>query len=101
MLMPDKYPRFDELSVHPLVLVRGVRTGGRGGSLCIRGARDEYSPRNERRLDARSTTRKSRLPGLLVAVQVALTCVLLVTSGLFVRTLRSLEDVSSDSIRAA
>jgi predicted permease len=33
------------------------------------------------------------LPGLLVAAQIALTCVLLVTSGLFIRTLQSLEKV--------
>ena len=39
------------------------------------------------------TTRKSRVPGILVALQIALTCVLLVTGGLFVRTLRALEDV--------
>src|SRR6185437_8338594 len=45
------------------------------------------------RMSSRSATRKSRLPGLLVAIQVALTCVLLVTSGLFVRTLQSLEHV--------
>jgi putative ABC transport system permease protein len=41
----------------------------------------------------KSVTRSSQLPGLLVALQVALTCVLLVMSGLFVRTLQSLENV--------
>ena len=42
---------------------------------------------------SRTATRRSGLPGLLVALQVALTCVLLVVTGLFVRTLQSLENV--------
>jgi predicted permease len=33
------------------------------------------------------------VPGLLVALQIALTCVLLVMGGLFIRTLRALQDV--------
>jgi len=39
------------------------------------------------------STRKTWLPGILVALQIALTCVLLVTGGLFVRTFLRLEDV--------
>ena len=88
-----QYPRFSELTVHPLVL----------GAVCVLAAAvgvvASVAPalriRRETRkgLTQRNATRKSTLPGLLVAMQVALTCVLLVTSGLFVRTLKLLEDV--------
>ncbi len=100
-----EFARFDELTVHPIVLVGtgllamlvgvvaslapalsvrrrtlapGARTGPRTGAMT--GA-------------ARGATRKSRLPGVLVSLQVGLTCVLLVVSGLFVRTLQKLEKV--------
>lgn len=88
-----EFSRFDELSVHPVVL-------GWAGLLAILvGIVSSLAPMlNIRRqtngqYDARRVTRKSRLPGVLVGVQVALTCVLLVISGLFVRTLESLENV--------
>jgi predicted permease len=88
-----KYPRFDELAIHPLVLCAACVLA------VVLGIFASVAPAlNVRRhvvghLNARVATRRSRLPGLLVAAQVALTCVLLVTSGLFVRTLRSLENV--------
>lgn len=89
----NKYPRFDELSVHPLVLgaacVLAIAVGGVASLAPAKNIRRETG----KGLTQRNTTRKARLPGLLVTIQVALTCVLLVTSGLFVRTLRSLEDV--------
>jgi predicted permease len=90
----SQYPRFDELAIHPLVLCAV------SGLAVVLGIFASVAPAlNVRRfaavgrLSARFATRRSRLPGLLVAAQVALTCVLLVTSGLFVRTLRSLENV--------
>ena len=87
-----QYARFDELSVHPLVLCAVCLLAVVVG--VIASVAPALSNRRETRQSTqRSATRKSRLPGLLVAVQVALTCVLLVTSGLFVRTLQSLEDV--------
>ena len=90
----SEYPRFDEIAVRLLVVfaecilavVVAVFASVAPALNVRRQAVDRFA--------ARSTTRKSRLPGLLVAIQVALTCVLLVTSGLFVRTLRSLENVS-------
>lgn len=89
-----RYPRFDELTIHPLVLC----------TVCVLavtlGVLASVVPAVQIRrntaagwLSARIATRRSRLPGLLVAAQVALTCVLLVVAGLFVRTLQSLENV--------
>ena len=90
----DRYPRFDEIAVHPLALwaecilaVVVAIFASVAPALNVRG-------RAVGRFTARSATRKSQLPGLLVATQVALTCVLLVLSGLFVRTLQSLENVN-------
>ncbi len=88
-----KYPRFDELAIHPLVLFAACVLAVVLGIFASVAPALNVRRHTVGRLAARSTTRKSRLPGLLVATQVALTCVLLVTSGLFVRTLRSLENV--------
>ena len=97
----NKYPRFDELSVHPLVMCAACVLAVLVGIFASLAPAKNVRRQTGGVWQSRSTTRKSRLPGLLVAAQVALTCVLLVTSGLFVRTLRSLENVNSDSIRAA
>lgn len=89
-----KYPRFDEIAIHPMAL-------GAECALALAVAVFASIPpalnvcrQTAGRFTARSTTRRSRLPDLLVTTQVALTCVLLVTSGLFVRTLQSLEKVN-------
>lgn len=89
-----KFARFDELAVHPLVL--GAECLLALAVAVLASIAPGLSVRKQAagRFTARSTTRNPRLPGVLVAVQVALTCVLLVTSGLFVRTLRSLEHVN-------
>jgi predicted permease len=90
----NEYARFDELRIHPLVLcavcVLALAVGVAASMSPALRVRREASGH----LNQRSTTQRSRLPGLLVAAQVALTCVLLVTSGLFVRTLQSLENVN-------
>jgi len=87
------FPRFDELSVSPAVLAAAALLA------VVVGAAASLAPALSIRRQAvstfstRSVTRNSPLPGILVALQVALTCALLVTGGLFVRTLRSLENV--------
>ncbi|MGA7155424.1 MAG: ADOP family duplicated permease [Acidobacteriaceae bacterium] len=88
-----RYPRFDELSIHPLVLCAAFALAGFVG--LVASVMPVLNIRRETagRFTARSTTRRSRLPAVLVATQVALTCILLVTSGLFVRTLHTLENV--------
>jgi len=87
------FARFDELAVRPTVLIATATLAVLVGVLATlapmlsiyRGIHAQFSAKN--------ITRRSRLPGLLVALQVALTCVLLVVGGLFVRTLQSLENV--------
>jgi len=90
----SRFSRFDELAVHPavfgVVALIAVLTGvlsSLAPALSVRRQTDV------RITSIRSTTKSSRLPGLLVALQVALTCVLLATSGLFVRTIHALQDV--------
>jgi predicted permease len=88
-----QYARFDELTVRPVVLlaaaVLAVVVGVAASLAPAVGVRRQTGARAM----ARQTTRRSRLPGALVALQVGLTCVLLATSGLFVRTMQSLENV--------
>jgi predicted permease len=88
-----EFPRFDELSVHPTVLcctgVLAVLVGVIASIAPLLNIRRQTTAR----FNTKSVTRKSRLPGILVALQVGLTCVLLVISGLFVRTLESLQNV--------
>jgi predicted permease len=88
-----QYPRFDELTIHPLVLCAACALAVVLGMVASVAPALNVRRHTVGRLTTRIATRRSRLPGLLVAAQVALTCVLLVTSGLFVRTLRSLENV--------
>jgi predicted permease len=88
-----EYSRFDELIIHPgavgasylLAIVVGLIASVAPALNVLR--------HTSKTANQRTFTRTSRLPGLLVAIQVALTCVLLVASGLFLRTLRSLEQV--------
>lgn len=88
-----QYARFDELTVRPVVLLAAA------GLAVLVGVVSSLAPavgvrrQTGARAGARQTTRRSRLPGMLVALQVGLTCVLLATSGLFVRTMQSLENV--------
>ena len=95
----QEFARFDELSMHPIVLagtaLLAVLVGVAASIAPALNIRRKTSARTTAaRSNARNVTRGSRLPGILVALQVALTCVLLVTSGLFVRTLERLESVS-------
>jgi predicted permease len=88
------YPRFDEIAVHPLALCAECILALVVAVLASIAPALSVRRQAAERFAVRSSTRKWRLPGLLVATQVALTCVLLVTSGLFVRTLQSLENVN-------
>lgn len=88
-----EYPRFDEIRIHPLVLCAACLLAVAVGVFASVAPALNVRRQTSGRATHRSATRRSRLPGWLVAVQVALTCVLLVTSGLFVRTLQSLENV--------
>jgi predicted permease len=89
-----EYPRFDELSVRPLVLcIAGMLAILLGALISIVPALCFFRQRTMLS-QTRSRTRRSRVPGMLVSLQVALTVALLVTGGLFFRTLHALQDVS-------
>ncbi len=87
----QQFARFDELAVHPTAMLTCAALAVLAGVLA------SLSPLLRLRQQAAATsttfrmTRRSGIPGMLVALQVALTCVLLTTSGLFIRALRALE----------
>jgi putative ABC transport system permease protein len=89
----QEFSRFDELSIQPAVLgwtaLLAVIIGAAASIAPILNVRRQARTQDQ----TRTVTRRSRLPRVLVAAQVGLTCVLLVVSGLFVRTLHSLENV--------
>jgi predicted permease len=93
------FARFDELSVRPAVVagsaLLAVLVGVAASVAPAFNIRRKTSARaNTRSSNTRSVTSSARIPGILVALQVALTCILLVAGGLFVRTLRQLQNVS-------
>ncbi|MBV8894229.1 MAG: ABC transporter permease, partial [Acidobacteria bacterium] len=89
----EQFTRFDELEVRPevlamlgfLAILLGVTT-----SLVVA---LKIRRQTQAAFSTRTMTRASRVPGVLVAVQVCLTCVLLVVCGLFVRTFQQLQKV--------
>jgi putative ABC transport system permease protein len=88
-----QFTRFDELEVRPEVLAMlGVLAIALGVATSLALA---LKIRRQTRASfaMRTVTRASRVPGVLVAVQVCLTCVLLVVCGLLLRTFQKLENV--------
>jgi predicted permease len=89
----EQYARFDELSIHPLVLASVALLAIAVGIAASIAPAVSIRRKASGKPVAPTTTRASRVPGMLVSLQVALTCVLLVAAGLFVRTFQSLENV--------
>ncbi len=89
----SQYPRFDELTVKPMVVVTTAALAVLVGVAATIAPIVTIRRQITSQFAATHVTKRSRLPDALVALQVALTCVLLVVSGLFVRTLQSLENV--------
>ena len=90
-----QFARFDEMALHPaaylactlLAVAAGVLAALAPAFSAMRG-RGTLNPSQPSRVTA-----SRRLSGLLVAAEIALTCVLLTTAGLFLRTFRALEQV--------
>ena len=88
-----QFARFDELAIHPaafaastlLAIVTGILAALAPAWSAMRTASESSLSQIAR------FTRRSRLSGVLVAAEVALTCTLLVAAGLFLRTFRALE----------
>ena len=92
----SQFARFDELAVHPAAILAGILLAVAVGAAATLApmARVRRQTRDQGlRAGTRTATRGGRLPGILVSVQVALTCVLLATCGLFARTFHALEQV--------
>jgi putative ABC transport system permease protein len=90
----QQFSRFDELAVHPVVFAACALLAVLVGVLVALAPMLNIRRQTRIVLTTTRTTRRSRVPGMLVALQIALTCVLLVTSGLFVRTFRALQEVN-------
>jgi putative ABC transport system permease protein len=89
-----QFSRFDELAMHPAVFAACALLAVLVGVLVSLAPMLNIRRQTRVAVTTARTTRRSRVPGMLVALQIALTCVLLVTSGLFVRTFRALQDVN-------
>ena len=89
----QQFPRFDELAVSPAVFAACALLAVLAGVLASLAPALNIRRQTGVVTNTARATRKSRIPGALVALQIALTCVLLVTIGLFVRTFRALQDV--------
>ncbi|MFT4113925.1 ADOP family duplicated permease [Silvibacterium sp.] len=90
----DQFPRFQELAVHPSVLAAVVLLAMVAGLLAS--LAPAFSTRRRTVAAAaarRTTTSRNRASAVLVTTQITLTCVLLVTCGLFVRTFFALRQV--------
>jgi predicted permease len=90
----QRFPRFDELAIHTSTFFLSALLAA------IVGALASIAPalnvlRNAGTLGGGSTrtATRSRIPGVLVVAQIALTCVLLIITGLFVRTFHALQSV--------
>jgi predicted permease len=90
----QEFPRFDELSIHLVVLVGAALLAVLVGIAASIAPALNIRRNTSTRVNVKNVTRKSSLPAILVSLQIALTCILLVTSGLFVRTLQQLGNVS-------
>ena len=89
----QRYARFDELTVHVVPLSVCILLAVLAAVLASIAPMGRIRRQVSIAASTHRATRSSRLPLVLVALQVALTCVLLVISGLFVRTFNALQKV--------
>lgn len=89
----NQYARFREISVHPNVIL-GISVLAFVAGM-IASLAPAFSIRHRARTAAitQHVTPRMRMTGILVALQVALTCVLLATTGLFARTFGALRQI--------
>jgi putative ABC transport system permease protein len=90
----QQFARFDELTVHPAVFLACALLAVLVGALAsLAPSLNILRHASITGILSTRTITRSRVPGALVAVQIALTCVLLVVTGLFVRTFHWLQSV--------
>ncbi|HEY0786854.1 MAG TPA: ADOP family duplicated permease [Acidobacteriaceae bacterium] len=89
-----QFARFDELALHPLAYAGSTALAVLAGVVAaLAPASSALRAAGQLQTAPARITRGSRLSGLLVAGEIALTCVLLTTAGLFLRTFRALEQL--------
>ncbi len=88
-----QYSRFREIAVHPIIFATILLLALASGLLASLAAGLYMRRSSHMALTAPSATPRMRLSGVLVTLQIALSCVLLATAGLFARTFRALEDI--------
>jgi len=88
-----RFPRFNEIAVHPSVLAAMALMAVMAGLLASLAPAFSMRSRMIAVRTHRTTTPRNRLSGLLVILQIALTCILLVICGLFIRTFRALQGI--------
>lgn len=89
-------PRFDELRIDPWTLALCLAVTVLSGIAASLGPAWFLLGRHDLAIQSGAAargSRRQRLSGILVASEVALTCVLLIAAGLFLRTFRSLQSV--------
>jgi putative ABC transport system permease protein len=89
----DEYARFQQLALHPLVFFSMASLALAVGILASLAPAMHVRRQTMASTVKQRTTPRTRLSSSLVALQVALTCVLLVVCGLFVRTFVALQHV--------
>jgi predicted permease len=89
-----QFTRFDELSIHPAPVVACAFLAIFAAVLASIAPMFRIRRQTGMVAATNRATRSSRLPQILVGLQVALTCVLLVVSGLFIRTFVALQHVN-------
>jgi predicted permease len=88
-----RFPRFNEIAVHPAVLAAMTLLAVVVGLLASLAPAFSIRRRTVAVRTQHTITPRNRISGLLVILQIALTCILLVTCGLFLRTFRALQQV--------
>lgn len=88
-----RFPRFNELAMHPAVFSTLALLALVAGILASLAPAWSIGRRTVAAGSQRTTTPRNRVSGFLVVLQITLTCILLVTCGLLVRTFRALKQV--------
>jgi predicted permease len=90
----QRFPRFDELAIHTSTFFLCALLAAIVGVLAsVAPALNILRHAGMLRGASTRTATRSRIPGALVVAQIALTCVLLIVTGLFVRTFHALKSV--------
>ena len=89
----QRYPRFREVAMHPIVFAAIALLALLAGILASLAPAFSIRRRTRAAVFTQAATPRTRVSGLLVILQIALTCVLLGTVGLFLRTFRALQQV--------